>query len=309
MRIERLRIENFGEIKEFKAEFGGGLNVICPEYWPDILSIMAIVSGSRILGFNSTRHIFTPNTRIYASIRGNFGKAEVELFYDKNCSHACGNKITLNGNLSSFKELQGQIGASPEEEECAVYINADDFRKFVPFSEYDFSRKLNLYLNYAPQKGNSDIMSTPKFNEILRGFISSFEQIPINSSNDIWLSIKKDGTFFPLCRGKDRDDLSMSERTIFNYLCFLEVNRFWGQVAGKLNFRESFPLYICDFICFIDEAVNIKPIIDRMLSLGRQVFLFSDIKDTAERLINTDDIKVCISGDHETYFSRYRRRS
>ena len=309
MRIERLRIENFGEIKEFKAEFGGGLNVICPEYWPDILSIMAIVSGSRILGFNSTRHIFTPNTRIYASISGNFGKAEVELFYDKNCSHACGNKITLNGNLSSFKELQGQIGASPEEEECAVYINADDFRKFVPFSEYDFSRKLNLYLNYAPQNGNSDIMSTPKFNEILRGFISSFEQIPINSSKDIWLSIKKDGTFFPLCRGKDRDDLSMSERTIFNYLCFLEVNRFWGQVAGKLNFRESFPLYICDFICFIDEAVNIKPIIDRMLSLGRQVFLFSDIKDTAERLINTDDIKVCISGDHETYFSRYRRRS
>lgn len=309
MRIERLRIENFGEIKEFKAEFGGGLNVICPEYWPDILSIMAIVSGSRILGFNSTRHIFTPNTRIYASISGNFGKAEVELFYDKNCSHACGNKITLNGSLSSFKELQGQIGASPEEEECAVYINADDFRKFVPFSEYDFSRKLNLYLNYAPQNGNSDIMSTPKFNEILRGFISSFEQIPINSSKDIWLSIKKDGTFFPLCRGKDRDDLSMSERTIFNYLCFLEVNRFWGQVAGKLNFRESFPLYICDFICFIDEAVNIKPLIDRMLSLGRQVFLFSDIKDTAERLINTDDIKVCMSGDHETYFSRYRRRS
>ena len=305
MLIESLRIENFGEIKEFKAEFGGGLNVICSEFWPDILSIMAIVSGSRMLGFNSTRHIFTPNTRIYAAISGNFGKAEVELFYDKNCSHACGNKITLNGNLSSFKELQGQIGASPEEEECAVYINADDFRKFVPFSEYDFSRKLNLYLNYAPQKGDSDIMSTPKFNEILRGFISSFEQIPINLSKDIWLSITKDGTFFPLCRGKDRDDLSMSERTIFNYLCFLEVNRFWGQVAGKLNSRESFPLYICDFICFIDEAVNIKPLIDRMLSLGRQVFLFSDIKDTAERLINTDDIKVCMSGDHETYFSRY----
>ena len=120
MLIESLRIENFGGIKEFKAEFGGGLNVICSEYWPDILSIMAIVSGSRILGFNSTRHIFTPNTRIYAAISGNFGTAEVELFYDNDSDHCCAGKFTINGRLSSFKELQVAIGASPEEEECAA---------------------------------------------------------------------------------------------------------------------------------------------------------------------------------------------
>ena len=292
MLIESLRIENFGEIKEFKAEFGGGLNVICSEFWPDILSIMAIVSGSRMLGFNSTRHIFTPNTRIYAAISGNFGKAEVELFYDKNCSHACGNKITLNGNLSSFKELQGQIGASPEEEECAVYINADDFRKFVPFSEYDFSRKLNLYLNYAPQKGNSDIMSTPKFNEILRGFISSFEQIPINLSKDIWLSITKDGVFVPMWRGEVRHDLSAAEREIFNYLCFVEVNKFWGQVAHKCNLNESLPLFIVDFAQVIDRATDITPFISRANSLDRQTFLFFKDSKTAARLKNSKNMRV-----------------
>ena len=218
MLIESLRIENFGEIKEFKAEFGGGLNVICSEYWPDILSIMAIVSGSRILGFNSTRHIFTQNTRIYAAISGNFGTAEVELFYDKDSDHCCAGKFTINGRLSSFKELQVAIGASPEEEECAVYINADDFRKFVPFAEYDFARKLNLYLNYSPQKSNGDIMGIPQLKEVLRGFISSFEQIPINSSKDMWLSITKDGVFVPLWRGEVRHDLSAAEREIFNFL-------------------------------------------------------------------------------------------
>ena len=292
MKIDCLRIENFGAIKNFYMKFGGKLNVICSEYWPDILSIMAIVSGSRILGFNSTRHIFTPNTRIYASISGNFGKAEVELFYDKNCSHACGNKITLNGNLSSFKELQGQIGASPEEEECAVYINADDFRKFVPFSEYDFSRKLNLYLNYAPQKGNSDIMSTPKFNEILRGFISSFEQIPINLSKDIWLSITKDGVFVPMWRGEVRHDLSAAEREIFNYLCFVEVNAFWGQVAHKCNLNESLPLFIGDFAQVIDRATDITPFISRANSLGRQTFLFFKDSKTAARLKNSKNMRV-----------------
>ena len=283
MLIKSLCIENFGEIKEFKAEFGGGLNVICSEYWPDILSIRAIVSGSRILGFNSTRHIFTPNTRIYAAISGNFGKAEVELFYDKNCSHACGNKITLNGNLSSFKELQGQIGANLEEEECGVYINADDFRKFVPFAEYDFSRKLNLYLNYAPQKGNSDIIGTPQFKEVLRDFISSFEQIPINSSKDMWLSITKDGVFVPLWCGEVRRDLSAAEREIFNFLCFVEVNRFWGQVADKLHLNERLPLFIGDFAQVIDMATDITPFISRANSLGRQTFLFCRNEHTLRR--------------------------
>ena len=292
MLIKSLCIENFGEIKEFKAEFGGGLNVICSEYWPDILSIRAIVSGSRILGFNSTRHIFTPNTRIYAAISGNFGKAEVELFYDKNCSHACGNKITLNGNLSSFKELQGQIGANLEEEECGVYINADDFRKFVPFAEYDFSRKLNLYLNYAPQKGNSDIIGTPQFKEVLRDFISSFEQIPINSSKDMWLSITKDGVFVPLWCGEVRRDLSAAEREIFNFLCFVEVNRFWGQVADKLHLNERLPLFIGDFAQVIDMATDITPFISRANSLGRQTFLFFKDSKTAARLKNSKNMRV-----------------
>lgn len=283
MLIESLRIENFGEIKEFKAEFGGGLNVICSEYWPDIRSIMAIVSGSRILGFNSTRHIFTPNTRIYAAISGNFGTAEVELFYDKDSDHCCAGKFTINGRLSSFKELQVAIGASPEEEECAVYINADDFRKFVPFAEYDFARKLNLYLNYTPQKGNSDIMGTPQFKEALHEFISSFTPVPINSSKDMWLSITKDGVFFPLWRGEVRQDLSASEREIFNYLCFAGVNAFWDQAADKCHIKERLPLFIGDFICFIDVATDITPLISRTLALGRQTFLFCRNEHTLRR--------------------------
>lgn len=292
MKIDCLRIENFGAIKNFYMKFGGKLNVICSEYWADILAVLGLVAGSKVIGFNFTRYVFNTYTRIYAAISGNFGKAEVELFYDKNCSHACGNKITLNGNLSSFKELQGQIGASPEEEECAVYINADDFRKFVPFSEYDFSRKLNLYLNYAPQKGNSDIMSTPKFNEILRGFISSFEQIPINLSKDIWLSITKDGVFVPMWRGEVRHDLSAAEREIFNYLCFVEVNAFWGQVAHKCNLNESLPLFIGYFICHIDEATDINPLVFNALTLGRQTFLFFKDSKTAARLKNSKNMRV-----------------
>lgn len=305
MLIESLRIENFGEIKEFKAEFGGGLNVICSEYWPDILSIMVIVSGSRILGFNSTRHIFTPNTRIYASISGNFGKASIDLFYDESEPHGCGRRIILNDKKAAEEDLINAIGATFEREECSVFINEHDYRRYVPFAEYDFSKKINNYVlsgeNKLPRNERvvwTNMFKLKEFKDRLHEFISSFSPVLINSSKDIWLSIKKDGTFFPLCCGEERDDLSMSERTVFNYLCFLEVSRFWGQIEGKLNFRESLPLYICDFICFIDEAVNIKPLIDRTLALGRQTFLFSDIKDTAERLINTDGIKVCISDGH-----------
>lgn len=292
MLIESLRIENFGDIKEFKGQFGSDLNVICSEDWQDVLSVFAIVTGSRILGFNSTRHIFMPNTRIYASISSNFGKADVELFNDNDCEHCCAGKFTINGRLSSFKELQVAIAASPEEEECGVYINADDFRKFVPFAEYDFSRKLNLYLNYAPQKGNSDIIGTPQFKEVLRDFISSFEQIPINSSKDMWLSITKDGVFVPLWLGEVRRDLSAAEREIFNFLCFVEVNRFWGQVADKLHLNERLPLFIGDFAQVIDMATDITPFISRANSLGRQTFLFFKDSKTAARLKNSKNMRV-----------------
>lgn len=292
MLIESLCIENFGEIKEFKAEFKGGVNVIWSGYWPDILSALTIVSGSRILGFNSTRYVFLPNTRIYASISGNFGTAEVNLFYDKDSTHGCAGKIVINGRPSSFKELQVTIGASPEEEECSVFIDEHDYRKYVPFAEYDFTSKLNSYLKYAPQSGSKNIMDTPQFKEVLRGFISSFEQIPINLSKDMWLSITKDGVFVPLWCGEVRRDLSAAEREIFNFLCFVEVNRFWGQVADKLHLNERLPLFMGDFAQVIDMATDITPFISCANSLGRQTFLFFKDSKTAARLKNSKNMRV-----------------
>lgn len=274
MQIEELCIENFGPIKNFGAKFCDKLNVICSEFWPDILAVLGLVAGSKVVGFNFTRHAFTQNTRIYASISGNFGKAEVELFYDSESAHGCADKIILNGSSSSFKELRASIGVSLEEEECSVFINEHDYRRYMPFAEYDFTRKLNSYLKYAPQSDKECVMDTPQFKEVLHGFISSFEPVPINSSKNMRLSITNDGVFVPLWHGEVRHDLSALEREIFNYLCFVEINKFWGQVAHKCHLEELLPLFIGDLICRIDEAADITPLIDNALTLGRQTFLF-----------------------------------
>ena len=175
------------------------------------------------------------------------------------------------------------VGAGREEEECAVYINADDFRKFVPFAEYDFDRKLNLYLNCAPQSGCQDIIGTPQFKECLHEFICSFGPVSINSSKDMWLSIAKDGVFIPVWHGEVRHDLSAAEREIFNFLCFVEVNRFWGYVADVRQSNERLPLFVGDFLCRIDRATDITPLIFRANSLGRQTFLFC-YDERSERL-------------------------
>ena len=135
-------------------------------------------------------------------------------------------------------------------------------------------------------------MGTPQFKEVLHGFISSFEPVPINSSKDMWLSITNDGVFVPLRHGEERQDLSAAEQTIFNYLCFAEVNAFWGQAVDKCHIKERLPLYIGDFICFIDVATDITPLISRTLALGRQAFLFSEFADTAARLKNNEGVKV-----------------
>lgn len=292
MQIEELRIENFGPIKNFGAKFCDKLNVICSEYWTDILAVLGFVAGSRVVGFNFTHYVFMQNTRIYAAISGNFGKANIDLFYDGSEAHDCGRRIILNGEKAAEEDLRKAIGASLEEEECSVFINEHDYRRYVPLAEYDFTRKLNLYLNYVPKNGNRDIMGTPQFKEVLHGFISSFEPVPINSSKDMWLSITKDGVFFPLWRGEVRQDLSASEREIFNYLCFAGVNAFWDQAADKCHIKERLPLYIGDFICFIDMATDITPLISRALALGRQAFLFSEFADTTARLKTCESIKI-----------------
>ena len=292
MQIDEIRIENFGLIKHFKAEFCSKLNVICAETRGDILAVLGMVTGSRIAGFNFTRHVFMPNTHIYAAISGNFGSAEVELFYDRDAVHGCAGDVTLNGNPSSFKELREAIGASLEEEECAVFINVQDYRRYVPFAEYDFTRKLNSYLKYAPQSSSQDIMGTPQFNGVLHNFICSFECVPVNLSKDIWLSVMDDGVFFPLWHGRERLDLSASERAVFNYRCFVEVNAFWGQVAHVCNLKDSLPLFIGDFMRYIDRATDIAPLISRALSLGRQTFLFCGNNDIAAAFTDDENIKM-----------------
>lgn len=283
MQIEELRIENFGPIKNFVAKFCNKLNVICSEYWPDILAVLGLVAGSKVIGFNFTRYVFNTYTRIYAAIGGNFGKANIDLFYDESEPHCCGRNIILNGKEAAEEDLIKVCGVSLEEVECSVFINEHDHRRYVPLAEYDFTRKLNLYLNYSPQKGNGDIMGTPQFKEVLRDCISSFEQIPINSSKDMWLSIAKDGVFVPLWCGEVRRDLSAAEREMFNYLCFVEANRFWEQVADKCHLKERLPLFIGNFICRIDEAADITPLISRTLALGRQTFLFCRNEHTLRR--------------------------
>lgn len=292
MQIDEIRIENFGLIKHFKAEFCSKLNVICAETDGDILAVLGMATGSRVVGFNFTRHIFTPNTRIYAAISGNFGKAEVELFYDRDAVHGCAGNVTLNGKPSSFDELRAAAGAELEREECAVFINAQDYRRYVPFAEYDFTRKLNSYLKYAPQSSSQYIMGTPQFKEVLRNFICSFESVPVNSSKDIWLSVTDDGVFVPLWHGRERLDLSASERAVFNYLCFVEVNAFWGQVAHVCNLKDSLPLFIGDFMHHIDRATDIAPLISRAFSLGRQTFLFCGNDDIAAAFTDDENIKV-----------------
>ena len=292
MQIDEIRIENFGQIEHFKAEFCSKLNVICSETRGDILAVLGMTTGSRVVGFNFTRHTFTPNTRIYAAISGNFGSAEVELFYDRDAVHGCAGNVTLNGNPSSFKELREATGASLEKDECTVFINEHDYRRYMPFAEYDFTRKLNSYLKYAPQSSSQYIMGTPQFKEVLRNFICSFESVPVNSSKDIWLSVTDDGVFVPLWRGEERLDLSASERAVFNYLCFVEVNAFWGQVAHVCNLKDGLPLFIGDFMRYIDRATDIAPLISRALSLGRQTFLFCGNGDIAAAFTDDENIKV-----------------
>ena len=81
-----------------------------------------------------------------------------------------------------------------------------------------------------------------------------------------------------------RMDLSATEEILFQYLCFLEVNRFWNEVRKIIGRTAKKPLFISALPDHIDFCVDLTQLLEQTLELNRQVFLFTGDRDIKKRL-------------------------
>ena len=298
MFIKKLTVEQFGRIGHKSFLFEQPLTVFAGEETEEIFAALCVVLNNRLLRLQTTRYCFTEKSKFYAEIEKEGKVYTVEAAYDEGVPDHCAVRVSCGGRLLSNEERTAAFQTSLEEEECSYFINRHDYKRYVPFVELDFTKKLALYRQGLQEENREEFSArtdgvglTQTFQRVLENFCSDFLPQQLRIEKRLWLTMDEEGRFL----AKDvqpRKDLSMTEDTLLQYLCFLEVNRFWGEVQNATGRTVKKPLFIGALAYTIDFCIDLAPLLKQALGLGRQVFLFENGKYIVEWLRGVDNKQV-----------------
>ena len=145
-----------------------------------------------------------------------------------------------------------------------------------------YHTRLQQYLEYpqgfaartTPTGSNISLSTTKTFCCYLRRFIRDFRPEPLLPSGDLWLHLEKSGRFSLRLgvNGEEITDSSEAEFLIFQYLCFLQMRRFWNTLRKHYLFpATTLPVFIRDFSARLDENMDYDLLLRRALDVSKQV--------------------------------------
>ena len=106
-------------------------------------------------------------------------------------------------------------------------------------------------------------------------------ELPINNNKDEFNSYDLYKQYF-----RDSSTLAESDRNIEIFKHFIEV------VKEQTNKGDTRAIFVSNFFEYLDEATDIKPFIDLLDSLKRQVFIEVSKNYPIERFKNNVEIKI-----------------
>ena len=294
MFIKKLTIEQFGRIGYKSFSFEQPLTVFAGEQTEEIFAALCIVLDNRLLRLQTTRYCFTEKSKFYAEIEKDGKVYTAEAAYDENAPDHCAVRVYFGGRRLSDEDRTAVLQTSIEEEECSYFLNRYDYSGHVPFAELDHTKKLADY-RQGLQEENKQAFSartdgvgrTHTFRKILKNFCSEFLPRQLRIEKRLWFTMGENGGF----SAKDAlpcNDLSETEDTLLQYACFLEVNRFWGEVQNATGRTVQKPLFVGALADSVDFCIDLAPLLKQALALGRQVFIFTRDKRIGERLRGAD---------------------
>ena len=186
--------------------------------------------------------------------------------------------------------------------------NADKVAEALYESFYNpsdcFHRYENVVFNcsaeYEPRLKYSDFLSAYKkrdfdeqkeslllkqskekpFRFLLNEYIVGFKPREISKRKNLYLDVTPQGKFIAVKKSGDKSinyDLSASEQTLFDFLCFVEINKFRQFVNDirDFNYKEK-PLILVNFPDFLDESFDYISFL-RKQKLNRKIIIVTDI--------------------------------
>ena len=118
------------------------------------------------------------------------------------------------------------------------------------------------------------------FRFLLNEYIVGFKPREISKRKNLYLDITPQGKFIAVKKAGYKSinyDLSAREQTLFDFLCFVEINKFRQFVNSvkDFNYKEK-PLILVNFPDFSDESFNCISFLVRP-KLNRKIIVVSDI--------------------------------
>lgn len=120
------------------------------------------------------------------------------------------------------------------------------------------------------------------FRVLLNEYIVGFKSRQISERKNLYLVVTPQGKFIAIKKAGYKSinyDLSASEQTLFDFMCFVEINKFRQFVNGvkDFNYKEK-PLILVNFSDFLDESFDYISFL-RKQKLNRKIIILSDISE------------------------------
>lgn len=118
------------------------------------------------------------------------------------------------------------------------------------------------------------------FRFLLNEYIVGFKSRQISEQKGLYFDITPQGRFIAVKKSGDRSfnyNLSASEQTLFDFLCFIEFNKFRQFVNGvrDFNYKEK-PLILINFPDFLDESFDYISFLKKQ-KLNRKIILIDEL--------------------------------
>ena len=261
MEIRSIDIRNFGIIESFKAKPGKGISVVKDRCAKD-----AMIALAGALSYPTGE-------------AGDFDALQKPGFY-----------INLQvENISECDKLNNinRISGCKEALKCRIFLNDDKQnynKRLLIYKKCDDYYDRDAFDKETDRLGHMKI-----FRSVLCNFIRDFKPVTLSNDKDLYVEILQSGEFIVKNRRTNRDQtkmLSGHEQTLFQYVCFLEVNKFWDEIAEirELN-PPKMPLLATNFIEFLDEDQSrSKDVIAYAKALKSQLIIFTDESSAPSRV-------------------------
>jgi len=266
--IKGIKIDKFENIDHFESLFDSKIAVLSDKNADSIIKAIGVA---------------LKNSSIISTIRNVSNKTRIEALIELN---ECTYKIIVKGNgkekLFSYVvttnagppdiDFYYSIQKSPEEESL-VWFSYD---KKAPYSE-----RLLIYKD--PEKfGFSDdffkmtngIGDTRTFRICLHKYIKNYRPENFSKTEKSTVCLQNNGVFCTENGGKPQKSLSQSEKTLFEFVCFLKINELWECVEEIRDInREKQPILITKLVDEIDEFVDLNFYLEKAKKQDRQILI------------------------------------